>query len=460
LPELPDWLGTTQADVLSLYLRLLPAEFFTKLREQQQRRQNNRVYTEAVVIWLMLMQRLMPSGTMETAVLELLRVLPQEFWPQPCKRLEVRPEALSVNLSSNTGSYNQARQELPLTIVEHSADQVFRQLIEQVGRPGPVSRRKAFFVDGSTSRTTHREALASKYPPGSTKLRQSHWPLLRVVVAHDLYSGMAMRPEWGAMYGQNAVSEQSLLERAMDRLPSECTIVGDANFGVFSTAYAGTQHGHPVVLRLTMQRARYLAKGELRDGMDLRMQWTPSQHDQKSHPELPADACIQGRLIVRRVQPSNSEEAFLLAVFTTLLEEEAGAVIELYGLRWNIETDLRSLKNTLRLDQLTSTTEQMVAKEIDVAMMAYNLVRAVTWVAAQKAGLEPRQFSFTRVRNVINAFAPMIAAASASKQAQQLFDKMMYYVGQAKLPRRTKKRPSYPREVWPQPKKYRHRKKV
>ena len=124
------------------------------------------------------------------------------------------------------------------------------------------------------------------------------------------------------------------------------------------------------------------------------------------------------------------------------------------------QTDLRSLKDTLRLDQLTSTTEQMVAKEIDVAMMAYNLVRAVTWVAAQKAGLEPRQFSFTRVRNVINAFAPMIAAASDSKQAQQLFDKMMYYVGQAKLPRRTKKRPSYPREVWPKPKKYRNHKKV
>jgi len=456
--KLPDWLGTTQGDVLSLYLELLPAEFFTKLREQQQRRQNNRVYTDAVVIWLMLVQRLADNGTLETAVLELLRVLPREFWPRPCKLLQAGAEAL--NVSSNTGSYNQARQELPLTIVEHSADQLFRQLIEQVGRPGPVASRKAFFVDGSTMHVPHNKALAAKYPPGSNQYVKSHWPLLRIVVAHDLYSGLALRPEWGAMYGKNAVSEQSLLERAMDRLPNGCTFVGDANFGVFSTAYAGTQRGHLVVLRLTMQRARYLAKEELRDGMDLRIQWAPSRYDRKSHPELPADACVQGRLIVRRVQPSNGKEPFLLAVFTTLLEDEAGVVIELYGLRWNIETDLRSLKDTLRLDQLTSTTEQMVAKEIDVAMMAYNLVRAVTWVAAQKAGLEPRQFSFTRVRNVINAFAPMIAAASDSKQAQQLFDKMMYYVGQAKLPRRTKKRPSYPREVWPKPKKYRNHKKV
>ncbi len=40
----------------------------------------------------------------------------------------------------------------------------------------------------------------------------------------------------------------------------------------------------------------------------------------------------------------------------------------------------------------------MVAKELNLAMAAYHLVRAVTYVAAQKAGLPPRPFSFTRVR--------------------------------------------------------------
>ena len=121
----------------------------------------------------------------------------------------------------------------------------------------------------------------------------------------------------------------------------------------------------------------------------------------------------------------------------------------LYGQRWNIETDLRSLKSTLRLEQLTCITPQMAAKEIDLAMMAYNLVRAITYVAAQQAGLPPRGFSFTQVRNVINAFAPLIAAAPDRRRARKLFDDMMYYVGQAKLPKRKKKRPSYPRAVWP-----------
>jgi hypothetical protein len=452
-------LGAAPADVLSLFLRLLPAECFTQLREQQRlRRQNNRVYTDAVVIWLMIVQRLAANGTLETAVLELLRGLPSDFWPQPCQRLQVGPEDGNPNLSGNTGSYNQARQDLPLTIVEQCGDRAFLQLIEQFDRSGAAPRRDAFFVDGSSMRMPHSPALCSLYPPGSNQHGESHWPLLRIVVAHDLYTGLAMRPQWGPMNGDHAVSEQGLLEQAMDRLPGGCVVLGDANFGIFSVAYAAAQRGHPVVLRLTTVRAQPLAGGALRDGLDLRIRWQPSRDDRRKHPELPPDACVEGRLMVRQVQPSHGKEPFLLALFTTLLEDEPGSVIELYGYRWNIETDLRSLKAVLGMEQLRSTTPEMVAKEIDVATLAYNLVRAVTCVAAQKAGLEPRQFSFTRVRHVINAFAPLIATARDARQAQQWFDKMMYYVSQAKLPRRRAKRPSYPRAAWPKPQNYSKRK--
>jgi hypothetical protein len=439
-------------DVLSLYLRLLPAKFFVQLRQGEKlRRQNNRVYTDAVVIWLMILQRLMGNGTLETAVFELLRGLPSEFWPRPCQRLQSKRGA-GKKLSSNTGSYNQARQELPLTIVEKGMDRTFLQLMEQVRRPASA-KRDAFFVDGSTMRMPDSVALRALYPPTSTQHGESHWPLLRIVVAHDLYSGLAMRPQWGPMNGENAVSEQGLLEQAIDRLPKGALVLGDANFGVFSVAYAAARCAHPVVLRLTMARARALAKEELRDGMDRRVQWEPSRHDRHNHPDLPTDACVQGRLIVHQVQSGNGETPFLLAVFTTL-QDDAHSVIELYGCRWNIEMDLRCLKAVLGLEQLRSTTPEMAAKEIDVAMMAYNLVRAVTCVAAEKAGLKPRQFSFTRVRNIINVYAPMIAVARDPRQAQQLADDMMYYVDQAKLPRRRLKRRFYPRTVWHKPEKY------
>jgi len=440
------------AGVLTLFLQLLPAEFWTRMQRQKPR-QNNRVYTLAVVTWLMVVQRLQGPGTLHTAVLELLRDLPADFWPRPCKRLQPAPEPQGRLLSSHTGAYNQARQKLPVGVMEQCCEQVFQQLTERIAGRLPEVGRRAFFLDGTSARLPHTAALCALYPPGSNQHGEAHWPLIRMLVAHDLYSGVAMRPQWGPMYGAHAVSEQGLLEQAVGRLPSGSLVVGDANFGVFSVAYAAAQRGYPVVLRLTSARAQHLAGEPLQDGIDRLLQWWPTRDDRRSHPELPGEAHVRGRLIVRQVQPSDGGAAFLLALFSTL-EAPADDSVRIYGRRWNIETDLRSLKVALALEQLTCTTPEMVAKEIEAAMLSYNLVRAITCLAAQEAGLPPRAFSFTGVRNVANAFAPLIAAAPDEPSRQQLLAKMMYYAGQARLPQRRSQRRSYPRAVWGRPKAY------
>lgn len=438
-----------QADVLALFQKLLPLDVFWTALKQAQVRENNRVYTSAVVVWLMIRQRLQAQGTLETAVLELLRGLPGSFWPHSCKRLKEARKEGGSRLSKRTGGYNKARQELSLAVVEQCCDHAFTQLIQQSALA--PARRQAFFFDGTTVRMPHGEELAAAYPPTANQHGVSHWPLLRLLVAHDLDTGLALRPEWGPVNGDQAVSEQGLLEQLIHRLPSLAILVGDANFGIFSVAYAADQRGHPVVLRLTAARAQRLAGGPLQNGTDRRIQWKPTRADRETHPELPVDAVVSGRLIVRQVQPSNGAEPFLLALFTTL-KDACQPVVDLYGKRWSIEVDLRSLKGTLRLEELTCTSVEMVAKEIDVAMLAYNLVRAVMHLTAQQAGLEPRQISFTQVRNVLEAYVPQIAAALDERTARKLSEDMRYYLSQCKLPQR--RRPSYPRAVWLKPKTY------
>lgn len=398
------------------------------------------------MLWLLVAQRLHGGASLEAAVLELLRGLPASFWPRPCKRIRDWREQ-GKTPSSHTGAYNQARQALPLSIVQKSCDRIFQQLVAQMGQPVSEGGKRAFLLDGSSMRMAHSPESCDAYPPGSNRHGESHWPLLRVLVAHDLHTGLAMRPEWGAMHGAEAVSEQALLERAIDRLPSASTVVGDANFGVFSVAHAAVQRQHPVLLRLTAQRARRLAGEALRDGIDRVVVWEPSRDDRRSHPDLPVDACVKGRLLVRQVQPSNGGTAFLLALFTTL-SSPAEQVLELYGQRWAIETDLRTLKSTLCLDQLTCTTPDMVAKEIDMGIAAYNLVRALIAVASKQSGIPPRGYSFTKVRRIVETFAPVLANAPNQQTAQKIFNQMMMYVQQSKLPHRKRKRPSYPREVW------------
>jgi len=391
---------------------------------------------------------------MERAVANVVHGLPAEFWPRPCKRRR------EDQVSSNDGSYSRARQELPVRVVEQMAGQVLEGLLAQTGGAARVCGRRAFFVDGTSLRTPHRPQTKQEFPPTSNQHGESHWPVVKLLVAHDLETGLALPPVWGAMSGPQAVSEQALFEKLLDKgVPARALLVGDINFGVFSVAYAADQRGHPVVLRMQEQRARALLGGPLVDGIDRELEWRPSRDDRKSHPDLPADACVRGRLLVMLVRPGNGADAFLLVLFTTLPAAEASReeLLQIYGKRWNIELDLRTLKGTLQLEQLTCTSPDMIAKEIHAAMITYNLVRAVMYAAAAQSGLAPRCYSFARVRHIVEHFLPFIAAARTPEEAQALIEKMMYCVGQKKL-RQRKGRRSYPRAAWGRPRTFPSRK--
>lgn len=425
---------------------MLPAYFLNQAYADADVRRHNSLYTPLVVLWLLVLQRIEGGAPLGAAVLELLRGLPPEFWPRPCKRIRDWQEQGKAP-SSHTGAYNQARQALPLAVVQECCDRIFQELIAQLKPPSAEPSHRAFLLDGSSMRLAHSPELCRQYPAGWNQHGEGHWPVLKILVAHDLQTGLAMRPEWGPMYGPDAVSEQRLLEKAIERLPAESILIGDANFGVFSVGWASAQRQHPVVLRLTAVRAQKLAGTALLDGIDREVVWKPSAHERKNHPELPADAQIKGRLIVCQVQPDNGGKPFLLALFTTLSGSRE-ELLNLYGQRWTIETDIRTLKTNLNLDQFTCATPDMVAKEIEMAMAAYNLVRAVTCQASEQSGIPPRGYSFSQVQRIVHKFAPVLAAAKNPREAKQIFDQMMHYVQQAKLPRRKGKRPSYPRAVW------------
>ena len=396
-------------------------------------------------MWLLVVQRLHGGAPLETAVTQLLDGLPASFWPRPCKRLRDWQEQ-GKPLSSHTGAYHQARQALSLSVVQQSCDRIFEELAAQTAGTHPSLATPAFVLDGSSMRMAHSAPMTERFPPGENQYGDNHFPVIRILVAHDLRTGLAMRPEWGPMNGPDAVSEQSLLEKAVGRLPAGSTVIGDSNFGVFSVAYAIQQSGHPVLLRLTSARAKRLAGEPLRDGMDRTIVWEPSRDDRRSHPGLPADASVTGRLIVRQVQPRNGAAPVLLALFTSLTSVESD-ILDLYGQRWNIETDLRTLKTQLRMEQLTCCSPEMAAKDIEMSIAAYNLVRALICLASGQSGIPPRRYSFTKVSRIVQIFTPKLTDADP-EQAKRIFDQMMYYLQQAKLPNRSAKRPSYPRAVW------------
>ena len=82
---------------------------------------------------------------------------------------------------------------------------------------------------------------------------------------------------------------------------------------------------------------------------------------------------------------------------TTLLCAKATPKKEvqaLYKKRWHVELDLRNIKTTLGMDILRCRTPQMIQKEIQVYLLAYNLIRYMMLHSALLADISPRQISF------------------------------------------------------------------
>jgi len=417
-----------------LYRKALPSGFLRRLGRQFGLRRG--IYSLGVVVWLMMRQRLQTNGSLAQTVRELRSPAGRKLLPA-CKRVR------DGRISAGTGGYCQARQNLPIEAVNLMADEIFEHLRAQL-RPGcPGLDQPVFLLDGSSIRLAAQGDLPEHYPPVANQHGSSHWPVLKIAVLHDAVTGLAMRPRWGPMNGPKACSEQQLAVQAMEPLPAGAVLLGDRNFGIFGMAWKAQQRGHPVVLRLTAQRAKKLLGRALQPGLEEEVVWRPSQWDRRTHPDLPADAAVSGRLLICTC-PGAREP--LLCLFTTLLLP-AAEVAQLYGLRWNVETDLRSLKHVLRLHQWSCRSAAMMEKELVLAMAAYNLVRAVMWLAAERAGVPPRRLSFSAVYGAIECFLPYLLAAKTKKTRDRYFEQMVALAAEYKLPRRRKKR-CYPREVW------------
>jgi hypothetical protein len=330
--------------------------------------------------------------------------------------------------------------------VSRSMDELIERLRSRLLESGSALPQRVYLLDGSSLQLEHEPELEKAYPPGSNQHGKAHWPLMRVVVLHDLETGLAEHPYWGPMNGRHAVSEQALAERATQHAPAGSVIVGDRNFGIFSTVYSAQQQGHRVVVRLTAVRARSksLMGGPISRVGDYPLCWRPSRWDGKGQRAWPEGACVEGRVIAWRVGRGKHKQWLYLFTTSSLPAEE---VVKLYGRRWNIETDLRSLKQTVRLQRITAQSADMMEKELLAAVMAYNLVRAIMFLAAQRAKIDARQLSFTYACNIVLDGYPKILAARGVKQKQQELENIIDLVARCRLPNRTKRR-SYPREVW------------
>lgn len=111
-------------------------------------------------------------------------------------------------------------------------------------------------------------------------------------------------------------------------------------------------------------------------------------------------AALPSSLIVRELKYVIRRSGFRthqVHLVTTLLDPEAypaEELAQLYFDRWNVETNLRHLKQTLHMDVLRSKSEAGVLKEVQMLALVYNLVRLIMMESAKQQHVDVDRISF------------------------------------------------------------------
>lgn len=426
----------TETELLDLFTELVPApvwEELSKAADEKKKRPSPQIYTLPVVVWLMVYQRLNAHGTQQEAVRALQKGEPAALL-ESCKRLR------EARISGATGGYAQACGRVSTSEMVQVTDLILQSIAEPGARPTRPQRR-AYLIDGTTVSAEHEPDLLKYFPAAKNQHGTGHWGVVQIVMLHNLATGTPLRPCWGAMYGEKATSEQKLAEAAMGQLSAGDVLIGDPNFGVFSVVWGAQKRDLRVVFRLTQARAKALLGTNKLAEVDQQIDWHPSRWDRQHHPEIPPEAHVAGRLIVRCLAGFREP----LCLFTTL-EDPAEEIVALYLQRWNFETDLRSLKTTLRLQHLRAKSPAAAEKEFLAAVIAYALVRAFMTVAAERIDLAPRRLSFTGAWVVLNSGVGDLCCG-LEQERHRAMDLLLRDIGQKKLPQRSHRR-SYPRAIW------------
>lgn len=315
--------------------------------------------------------------------------------------------------------------------------------------PGAAPDLPVELLDGSTKRLRPYGNIPQQFPAHRTRCRKTYWCIARVLVSFCAATGIAT----GALIASIHLSEQALAVQLILQATKRVLYIGDRNFGVWRVACATVQAGGHALLRLTQVRARRLwGRKRLPAFVDHPVVWSPTIHDQVD-PGL-SKKPVPGRLLIIKAHRRGFRPQTLY-LFTTLTDVQVyppDRLLELYGWRWQVELDFRTIKSTMQMDQSEVKSADMVCKEFYTGLMAYNLVRGLMAAAAEQSGCAPAQLSFTKVHGLLAAVLADLFLTQISGSARQTrLQWLLAEASEAKLPRRRKARPAEPRAQYYSP---------
>jgi len=315
-------------------------------------------------------------------------------------------------------AYCQARQRLPLSVLRNLLQALSQYLsANTMLDEGRWHGHRTFLVDGSGVSMPDTPELQAHFGQSGAQKAGCGFPVMHILALFHASTGFLLN----VVNAPLRTHDMSCVGQVHPDLADGDVLVGDRGFCSFThlALLAARQvfgvfrvHQKQIVdFRPHRRRASRRSRQRGERGLPT-SRWLKrlGRHDQLVEYSKPvrrpvwltdqAFVALPDTLIVRELRYTITERGRrtrIITLATTLLDHErypASEVAALYGQRWQIETNFRHLKQTLRMDVLRCQTVEGVTKELTMYALVYNLVRLVMLEAAKRQGVAVERISF------------------------------------------------------------------
>jgi hypothetical protein len=315
-------------------------------------------------------------------------------------------------------AYVQARQRLPVTVLQRVLEAVRERLL---GGPtlddGRWRGHRTFLVDGSGVSMPDTPELQRTFgQPGGQK-PGCGFPVMHLLAMFHAATGLLLHvvaaplrthdmSRIGQLHPDLSAGDVLVGDRAFCSFVHLALLAAKQAFGVFRVHQKQIvdfrPHRRTASSRTRKRGQRGLPTSRWLQRLGRHDQLVeyvkPRQRPAWLSPE--AYAALPEAITVRELRytvevPGRRTRVITLA--TTLLDPvgyPAADLAALYGQRWQIETNFRHLKQTMRMDVLRCKSVAGVHKELLMYALIYNLVRQVMQEAAQRQQMPVERISF------------------------------------------------------------------
>ena len=314
--------------------------------------------------------------------------------------------------SFSGSAWCQARARLPLAVYQAMLTRVCDAALPEAGHVRHRWRgHRTFHVDGSTFSMPDTPELRKAFGTPGGQVGGCGFPVAHLLVLFNAATGLLL----DAFASPMRTGDVAQAAEYLTHLDAGDVLIGDDSFsGYGHVALAVQQNLHAVVpnhhLRIVdFARGRPHTKvvGKRVVAGLPRSRWIKSlgRDDQLVEWFKPGDRpawmsrqeydTLSDSIVVREIRRTVGRVT--VTIVTTLLDPlryPADDVVELRLRRWDVETNIRHLKQTMGLDVLRCKSEAGVRKELAVFCLVYNLVRVVMLEAALRQDVPASRISF------------------------------------------------------------------